>query len=148
MGRYLLARALARPLAPLPPITLTDWPICAIGERDRTRPILSRNTQDFERHHEFTEGELACIVWASIILRHLLEGSDTILVTDHSQSARPFNDTCYGLERRSTGTSVAWREMRPTYSSAHVWEIGWGGRSKRRARTRSGADNVARFLRR
>jgi len=36
MGRYLHARALARPLAPRPPITLTDWPICEIGERDRT----------------------------------------------------------------------------------------------------------------
>jgi len=36
MGRYLHARALARLLAPLPTITLTDWPICAIGERDRT----------------------------------------------------------------------------------------------------------------
>ena len=50
------------------------------------RPILyiSRNTKPFERNYESTERELACVVWAFIKLRHLLEGSDTILVTDHA----------------------------------------------------------------
>ena len=50
------------------------------------RPVvyISRNTKEFERHYESTERELACVVWAFVKLRHLLEGSDVILVTDHA----------------------------------------------------------------
>ena len=52
----------------------------------RERPVLyiSRNTKDFERNYESTERELACVVWAYNKLRHLLEGSETVLVTDHA----------------------------------------------------------------
>jgi len=52
----------------------------------RERPILyiSRNTKSFEQNYESTERELACVVWAFIKLRHLLEGSTTMIVTDHA----------------------------------------------------------------
>jgi len=50
------------------------------------RPVvfISQNTKEFERHYESTERELACVVWAFVKLRHLLEGSDVLLVTDHA----------------------------------------------------------------
>src|SRR5258706_18683 len=50
------------------------------------RPVvyISRNTKSFERNYESTERELACAVWAFIKLCHLLEGSKTILITDHA----------------------------------------------------------------
>jgi len=50
------------------------------------RPVMyiSCNTKEFERHYESTERELACVVWAFIKLRHHLEGSDVMLVTDHA----------------------------------------------------------------
>jgi len=52
----------------------------------RERPVLyiSRNTKDFEKSYESRERELACIVWAFIKVRHLLEGADTTLFTDHT----------------------------------------------------------------
>jgi len=54
--------------------------------KTRERPVLyiSRTTKPFERNCESTERELACMVWAFCKLRHLLEGSKTVLVMDHA----------------------------------------------------------------
>lgn len=52
----------------------------------REQPVLyiSHNTKDFEMNYESMERELACVVWAFTKLRHLLEGSETVLITDHA----------------------------------------------------------------
>ena len=52
----------------------------------RERPVLyiSRNTKPFECAYESTQRELTCVVWAFVKLRHLLKGSQTIIVTDHT----------------------------------------------------------------
>lgn len=49
------------------------------------RPILyiSRSTKPYERSYESTELELACVSWAVTRLRHYVEGSSIILISDH-----------------------------------------------------------------
>ena len=49
---------------------------------------ITRNTKSFERNYESTEREMACTVWVFVKLRHLLEGSKTVLVTTDHASIR------------------------------------------------------------
>jgi len=50
------------------------------------RPVgyIARVTKPYERHYESTERELACAVWAFNKWRFIIEGGQTMLVTDHA----------------------------------------------------------------
>lgn len=51
------------------------------------RPVLfiSRTTKPYEKGYGATELELACVSWAWTRLRHYLEGSKTVVISDHQR---------------------------------------------------------------
>lgn len=64
----------------------TSFPLKIPDEgRSIERPILyiSRSTKPYEKSYESTELELGCVTWAMTRLRHYVEGSTVILISDH-----------------------------------------------------------------